>query len=650
MMSRVACRPPLRAILILLSWLAWPVLAIAATDTSANEDIGPTVVHLLDYVGVDYPPTVRDGKIADAPEYQEQQEFVAEAARLILQLPGTPQRAELVAKVERLRSLVDAKAAGNAVSAVADELRWDVVRAYGIEVAPKQAPPMAKVTNLFQAQCAACHGSRGRGDGPLSKTMETPPANFHDAGHMRLRSVYGLYNTLTLGVAGTPMRPFKELPEQDRWALALLVSSLRFTPEQLRAGQSMWAGATERAGTSTLRDLVTRSPAEVMAKYGPSAEFLLGYLDTHPDALNAATPDPLVFSRAKLQEALQRYRQGDREAARQLAVTAYLEGFELVENSLDAVDSGLRANVEREMMALRGAIGAGQPVEAVTTQVSRIDELLRQAQDELSSDGLSPGAAFASSLLILLREGLEAVLVLAAIIAFVRKTGRRDALLYVHLGWVGALAAGVITWWVARSLLSISGANREVTEGITGLIASAMLLYVGYWLHSKSYAQAWQRFIRKQVNAALGKGTLWAMATVSFLAVYRELFEIILFYEALWVQAGEHGQTSVVAGMAAAAVALALLTWLILRYSVRLPIGPFFAATSTLLALLAIVFAGSGVAALQEAGVISVHPVAFVSIPLLGVHPTLQSLLAQLLVLALAVGGALSARRRLAAH
>jgi high-affinity iron transporter len=247
--------------------------------------------------------------------------------------------------------------------------------------------------------------------------------------------------------------------------------------------------------------------------------------------------------------------------------------------------------------------------------------------------------------LILLREGLEAILVLAAIIAFVRKTGRREAMPWIHAGWAGAVALGVVTWFVAERVITISGANRELTEGITALLAAAMLLYVGYWLHSKSYAQAWQHFIRDQVNTALGKGTVWALAGVSFLAVYREAFEIVLFYQALWLQAGESGRQSVLGGIAVAAVLLALLAWAILKYSVRLPIGPFFAITAGLLALLAVVFAGHGVAALQEAGVLDASPVGMVAIPMLGVHPTLQGLGTQAAALALVLIGVWMARR-----
>jgi len=629
-----------------LLWIV-PGLSIAADAGTAPgpDELGPTIVHLLDYVAVDYPATVKDGKVTDEAEYQEQLEFVTQSVALLGQLPAEPDRAALLDQARTLHSRIEGKAAGGEVARLADALRWEVIRVYRIAVTPKQAPDLRGAAHLFEAQCAACHGPRGRGDGPQAKGMDPAPANFHDDARMRARSAYGLYNTITLGVAGTPMRAFKELSDEDRWALALFVSSLRARPEQLGQGETLWKQGQGRREFGSLKDLVTRSPAEIAAKYGEPLATVQAWLATHPQAIQAAAPSPLALTRGKLDQTLQRYRQGEREAARQLAISAYLEGFELVESSLDNVDSALRVEIEREMMSLRSAIGEGKGEDEVAARVARIGTLLDQAEAKLEAGGLSPATAFFSSLLILLREGLEAILVLAAIVAFVRKTGRRDALAYVHVGWIAALALGALTWILASQLITISGAQRELTEGITGLIASAMLLYVGYWLHTKSYAQAWTSFIREQVTAALGRRTLWAMAGVSFLAVYRELFEIILFYETLWVQAGAEGHGAVLGGIGVAAVALVLLAWAILRYSVRLPIGAFFAATAWLLALLAVVFAGNGVAALQEAGVLQANPIRFVSIPLLGVHPTLQGVAAQAAALALVMLGLMLARR-----
>jgi high-affinity iron transporter len=207
------------------------------------------------------------------------------------------------------------------------------------------------------------------------------------------------------------------------------------------------------------------------------------------------------------------------------------------------------------MMGLRTAIVEERPTKAVTEQATKIRMLLDRADAVLSNGSLSPNTAFVSSLLILLREGLESILILSAIVAFVIKTGRRDALPYIHLGLLGAVGVGAVTWGIARYTLSISGANREMTEGITALLAAVMLLYVGWWLHSRSNAQAWNRYVREQLSTALAKHTLWTMAGISFLVVYRELFEMILFYETLWSQAGAVGHGAVLWGIAAAAIA-----------------------------------------------------------------------------------------------
>jgi high-affinity iron transporter len=630
---------------LLLALLFCCLLAPAAL-AQAGEEQAQTVIHMLDYVSVDYPQAVRDGQVADASEYQEQREFVSRALALIAQLPPRPGQAALLAQARELLARVDAKAAGPEVAQQARAVMADLVRIYRLTTAPRQAPDLRHAQDMFQARCAACHGATGHGDGPAAKGMEPAPSNFHDDARMRQRSLYGLYNTITLGVAGTPMRAFGELSESERWALAFLVGGLRTPPDVLQQGEAAWRAGEGKEQLGSLRALVTRSPQEIRQQGGPGLDAVRAWLTAHPQALEAARPTPIAFTRAQLDEALAAYRRGDAAGARQLAISAYLEGFELVEASLDNVDAALRTETERAMMALRSAIDAGQPADAVARHVATIESLLDRAAERLAGDTLSPQAAFLTSLLILLREGLEAILVLAAIVAFVVKTGRRDALPYIHAGWIGAVLLGALTWVVASYLWQISGANRELTEGVSALLAAAMLLYVGFWLHKRSYAQAWQAFIREHVTAALGRQTLWAMAGISFLAVYRELFEIVLFYQTLWAQAGPEGHGAVLAGIAAAFVLLALLAWVILKYSTRLPIGPFFTVTSGLLVVMAVVFVGNGVAALQEAGVLAATPAGFVSLPLLGIHPNAQGLGAQALVLVLIALAALATRRR----
>lgn len=637
------CRPAARWLRWLVAGLALAVTALAQAAPSPAEQ-AQTVVHLLDYVSVDYPAVVADGKVADEAEYREQREFVGRVVELLQQLPADGQQA-VAGKARQLLQRIDAKAGGAEVSTLAQEVRSDVIRVYRLVVAPRQPPDLARAATLYAANCAGCHGAQGRGDGAASAGMDPAPTNFHDQARMQLRSIYGLYNTIALGVAGTGMRAFTELPEADRWALAFFVGGLRANADTVAKGEALWRQGRGRAELGDLRALVTTAPAEIAARNG-ELDAVRAYLTAQPLALQGRGGSPLAFTRAKLDEALAASRAGDAAAARQAAISAYLEGFELVESSLDNVDAELRVDIEREMMALRSLLDQRAPDGVVEQHVTRLKGKLGRAEEKLEGGSLSPAAAFGSALLILLREGLEAILVLAAIIAFVLKTGRRDALPYIHAGWIAALALGGATWLVATHMVQISGANRELTEGVAALLAAVMLLYVGYWLHSKSNARAWQSFIRDQVTAALNKRTLWAMAGISFLAVYRELFEIILFYQALWAQAGEAGRGALAGGIATAAVLLALVGGALLKYSVRLPIGPFFAVMSALLVAMAFVFVGHGVAALQEAGVLQATAVRFVELPLLGIHPTAQGLGWQGLTLAAIVAGLLWTRRR----
>jgi high-affinity iron transporter len=194
----------------------------------------------------------------------------------------------------------------------------------------------------------------------------------------------------------------------------------------------------------------------------------------------------------------------------------------------------------------------------------------------------------------------------------------------------------VLTWVGASFVFDLGGANRELTEGSTALVAAAMLVYMGYWLHSNASAQRWKEFIHDKLHGALHGNPVWAMVTISFIAVYREVFETILFYQTLWLQMRVGDRGYLLLGLAAAVGFLLALAWAILRFSMRLPLKQFFTANAVLLYGLAVVFAGKGVTALQEAGVLSINPVHFPRFEWLGIYPSLESLSAQALLLGLA--------------
>jgi high-affinity iron transporter len=229
-------------------------------------------------------------------------------------------------------------------------------------------------------------------------------------------------------------------------------------------------------------------------------------------------------------------------------------------------------------------------------------------------------------------------------LAFLRKAERTDALRYVHGGWVVALLAGGATWLVATYVIGISGASRELTEGFGSLLAAVVLLSVGIWMHGKSHADQWQRYIREKFAGAINRQSGWFLFGLAFVVVYREVFETILFYAALWAQGSG---MAMLAGAASASAVLAGVAWAMLRYSRALPIGTFFRYSSWLMAILTVVLAGKGVAALQEAGWIDIAPLSAVPrVSILGLFPTVQSVAAQVMtVLAIVIGFAMNTRR-----
>jgi len=187
------------------------------------------------------------------------------------------------------------------------------------------------------------------------------------------------------------------------------------------------------------------------------------------------------------------------------------------------------------MVSYRALIANGSPADVQTAEL-HLRGLLDEADKVLAPSDDDAVAAFIGALTILLREGLEALLVVVAMLAFLKKAERKDVLIYVHAGWASALAAGGITWAVATYLVGVSGASRELTEGFSSLFAAVVLLGVGMWMHQKSVAGRWQVYLKEKLSSALNKRTAWFLFSLAFVAVYREVFETVLFYAALWTE------------------------------------------------------------------------------------------------------------------
>lgn len=586
------------------------------------------IAQLAEYVGVDYVAAVGNGEILDPDEYQEMTEFSHVIIEQAGQLSGQANEFDTVkAQAKALHTAIANKASVADVRAASSALRESLLTFMPQLSLPTSLLPVEQTKALFATNCSMCHGPSGQGDGPLAKNLSPEPTNFTDEERATNRSLMGLFDAVSNGIDDTPMVAFTQFNEQQRWSLAFYVGSLAFKDVQKPQNVEQ---------NITASQIVNLNPAQLSAGQSEAQAHYVKWLRGNPEQLFSANKNPITVTRTQLLAAQAAHAKGNYSQASDLAISAYLDGFELVENNLNAYDETLRKNIEVQLMNLRQTFKNEKDTVVVAEKVSAALTQLAKADSMLNETKLTDGALLSASLIILLREGLEALLVIIALMTVLIKTKRQDALKYVHIGWVTALIAGGLTWAAAQTLIEISGASREVMEGAGALFAAVILLYVGVWMHSKTSAQQWQKYIKDNIDKRLESGTLWGLAGLSFIAVYREVFETVLFYQSLLTQSSPAQYSSIASGFAIAIAILAIITWVLIKYSIKLPVAKFFAITTYLLFALSFVLMGKAVIALQEADIIGIAPLPMsFDIAWLGIKSTWQGIVAQVCVFAI---------------
>jgi high-affinity iron transporter len=619
------------------------LILLFAASTAFADDEARRLVALLDYLGSDYKNAVQDGKIVNQDEFTEMQEFSKRTLELLKQLKESDKsdKAGIEPSLKSLANQIENKADPKAVAELANGAKQKLIATYSIVPHPKQLPSLASGKTIYLENCAQCHGETGKGDGPSRVTMNPKnpvPANFTDAEFMAGLSPFKTFNAVSFGVENTAMASFAALSEEQRWQVAFYVLSLRFSPESAQAGAALFQSKNVPGDLIAVATLATSADEELLEKLKPyakqesQANDALAYL--RRGLLEARPKDPLLIARTLLREASELYNKGEKEKAYQKSVEAYIDGFDLAEPALFAKDISFGRSVEGKFTEFRNAIRRGLPAEEIQKRHLELEANLDQASQILvRDDSLSDYYSFTNSALIILREGLEAALILAAILAMLKVMGASEAIRYIHLGWILALIAGGVTWIATQTILTFNGQHRESMEGFISVFAAVALFYVGYWLHTRTEAKRWQMFVQDKVKSVLSGKKVLSLVGISFFAVYREAFEVVLFYQALWLQ-NESSRGAVIWGFAAGLAALLVVTFAILKLGVRIPLKYFFGATGTLLYIMAFIFAGNGIKELQAAGWVPSTPVGFVpQVPFLGIYPTLETLAAQGLML-----------------
>jgi high-affinity iron transporter len=618
------------------------LLLLAAPQTPQQPgggDPAPTVRRVANTTRLaaeEYRAGVVRGRVVAPNEVAEARLFLAEARRSAALLPVAQSRGA-IASIDSIATLIDAVAPADTLDAHADRLASALAHRLGVTLdeTPAEAPSVARGADVYRTNCASCHGAVGAGDGPMAASLAPRPADL-TAASQRGASPLDYYHRITIGVAGTAMPSFEtRLPAEDRWAAAVYASLLRLPA----ADGAVPPALRNFAITARMSDSTALAAMGVSG--APSQSDLARLARLRAYRQDGAAGSDAVFSmvRAQLDSAFALAARGDGAAASTKAFDAYMT-FEQVERSVRAKNVGLADALETAFATLRTRAAGG----ATTAELGDIRADLGaglENAERVVGDRLSPLNLFFQSFVLLLREGLEAILIVGALLTFLAKTGASHRRRDIHIGVVAALGASLLTAVVLETVFQVAPARREALEGLTMVLATGVLFYVSYWLLSKMEVVKWNHFVKSKVQDAVTSGSSLALASAAFLAVYREGFETVLFYKALFVSGGAGGTVMpVVGGMLGGGAVLVAVYVAINRFGVRLPLKPFFAVTSAFLYYMAFVFAGKGIAELQEGGFISTTIVTSapgLRVPALGIYPTVESLVAQGVLLALFV-------------
>jgi high-affinity iron transporter len=564
------------------------------------------VVMMLDIVAKEYALGIQNGKIINATEFEESQIFLNQALErygsFIDAMPNPEKAVDLKTQLQALTTNIKEKLDPIKVKVTINALQTQLLKELGIEIlkSPPRAIDMNNGRKIFKTSCALCHGSTGNGDGPVAMHLDPKPAVLTDpriTGNEE-STPYDNFQVISVGIANTAMVAWSEfLPEQDLWDVTYFVRT--FSNENFSLPVIVGSvSANEKSSTS------------------PKVAI---------DKVNSI-----------LDETLKIYKEGNTQDAADLAFDAYL-GYEKLERNLATKRKELSLSLESAFGRFRAEIKRNAELSYVQSIKDMIQLDLKEAQTVLE-EKIGFTGLFLQSLSIIVREGFEAILIIAALIAFLVKSRNKDKIKIIYNGVFIGIVASFVTAYILHEVLNISMAKQELIEGWIMLVAVVVLFWVSYWLVTKIEAAKWQSYITSKMTQAVSTGNAFTLGMVAFLSVYREGFETVLFYKALYLYAGDV-TTGIIPGFLAGCLLLAAMFYVINKLGLKIPIKWFFGFTSVLLYFMAFTFMGKGLHELQMGEAISITVAKFApEIAWLGMYPTWETFIGQMVLMLAFIG------------
>ncbi len=573
----------------------------ALSENQATIDRVKKIVMMLNIAGKEFQEGIVDGKVAIAAEYEESQVFLQQAIerfeRVSTEISDPAKADNLHKRLMSLMALVRDKVDSQVVWGEVNELNSELLEIFNIEISKTPITPVSieNGKRIFETNCAVCHGIAGNGDGPMAKQFDPSPAilsNPQLTGDANTVA-YDNFEVINVGIANTAMMGWAGvLSETQIWDVTYYLRSFSNANVQL-----------------------------------PPVNMELAAIESSEDSGKNMAGQVVKEVERLLQSSLDIYKTGQIDNAAEVAFDAYLT-YEKIESNLITKNKSLGVSLESAFSRYRGEMKRNAPYTHVEVLHKEITLNLAKGLEILSSE-VGFTAMFFQSFSIIVREGFEAILIIAALIAFLVKSRNQSRVKAIHAGVVVGILASFATAYIVHEVLHFSMASQELLEGWIMLVAVAVLFWVSYWLVSKIDNKKWQEYINKQMRGALSKGNTITLAAVAFISVYREGFETVLFYKALYLYAGD-GTNGIIPGFLAGCVVLAGVFYLINTLGMRIPIKWFFGFTSVLLYYMAFTFMGKGLHELQMGEQLSMTASDFLpSVSWLGMYPTWETFIGQ---------------------
>ena len=567
------------------------------------------IVMMLNIAAKEFQDGVVEGKVVIPAEYEECQVFLNQASerfsKLSDQITNKNESETLNRQLSDLSESIKNKVDSQIVWDAVNNINSQLMSSFGIEINKSPITPVSLENGkkVFEKNCAVCHGLSGNGDGPRAKELDPPPAVLSnpDLTGDKNTLAYDNFEVINVGIANTAMKAWADvLSETQIWDVTYYIRTFSNKEVQLPPVNKELA-AMEGGADSELADQVVAEVRELLAK------------------------------------SMEKFKEGKNEEAAEIAFDAYLV-YEKIESNIITKDKPLGVKLESAFSRYRGEIKRKGPLERVEELQKEVLLDLSKGLELLKTD-LGFTGLFIQSFSIIVREGFEAILIIAALIAFLKKSRNETRIKNIHIGAIIGILASFLTAYIIHEILHISMASQEVLEGWIMLVTVVILFWVSYWLISNIDNKQWQKYINQKMSGALSQGNAFTLSAVAFISVYREGFETVLFYKALFLYAGE-STGGIIPGFLAGCILLAGVFYLINHLGMRIPIKWFFGFTSGLLYYMAFIFMGRGIHELQMGEQFSMTPAeSLPSISWLGMYPTWETFIGQFILLAAFVFG-----------